>query len=30
MAEKDNIIYRIVNSLYYMVDTPVTYVRGII
>lgn len=30
MAEKDNIIYKFMNSLFYIVDTPVTYVRGII
>ncbi|XP_012523338.1 NADH dehydrogenase [ubiquinone] 1 beta subcomplex subunit 10 [Monomorium pharaonis] len=27
MAEKDNIIYKIMNSLIYVLDTPVTYVR---
>ncbi|KAL0122951.1 hypothetical protein PUN28_007546 [Cardiocondyla obscurior] len=27
MAEKDNIIYRLMNSLFYALDAPVTYVR---
>lgn len=30
MAEDKNIINRFVNSLYYVLDTPVTYFRGII
>lgn len=29
MAEKDNSFYKFMNNLYYVLDTPVTYIRGI-